>query len=956
MCFNSRLHVSGIGVGSLTLVRAFLVLVMVAALMLVTPVLSFAQLVQGAPVVADSTGPSGQSPSSVFVDTSKLAPVAPGGIVARINYCVLHFTNCDASQDSGPAPLTGIYVTVAGSGVRLILGPLIAPDGNTPILVVTGNNNIISCGAGWNTVLDASVYTSGSSTAAIQITGSGNKLSGCMIKGPYLNEGSTAAALGDCVIINGTPAAANDNEVAGNFLQYCGNRGIYAVDTFRTKIHDNYVLRSWAAGIQANATVASADGEISNNWVQDTELQYNETSSNPGNGNINILSSGSGSGGISGGLQGWLIHDNFVFNTNTNSNRICTARITPKGAGGPRSSAPVASNDSGCSEGIQVTEHPWYVHVYNNYIYNTGSEGITLCQYNCSATNNYVGNSGQDCLGCGGIIQAVQNTAVVQVTMIGNTLVEGNTIWNDSIYGNPANNVNGKMNYCMWQNVNEDVVVTGGGSVYIKNNNWTGNTCGGNLAADGSGPGLINYGFRFTNSTTAPTPLVITGINLTGNTIDYPATVALPIYEDYANVTGKIYHGFNNFSYGVTYQTPGNLAYFDPTAIVFGPVTTYTGNVIDSGISAANVITDSGSLTTDGVVYGTGAKTVSSTAAGTSGTVLTGQGTSSSPLAPLFSPTPTLGVVGPGGTTGTLSLAGGTGTTTATITPQPTAGGGTLTLPNTSGTLADGASAPLSLNTTTGNLTCPSCNNGSVSSKSANYTLAAGDAGTLVSFSGGTSLIATLPAPPSSTWAVTIQNLNSTALTISCSGVQINGGTCSMSLPQYQAVQVWTNGINYFTNTVPLAVTSPVVLTPATNGLNVSVAGSGNGARVQTTNMTSSGSGDLVTLDANANTVDSTISSTAPTFTTSITTPTVNATTGYQLNGTAIQASAILTAFCLGTIGTTSGTFILVPAEPSTTANCNASSVATTPEMPMPYACTAKNLYAVAGVAGNTRL
>ncbi len=146
MCLNPGLRAVGIGGCSLTSVRSSIIVILfVGTFMLATPILSLAQIVQGAPAVADSTGSAGQSASSVFIDTSKLAPVASGGLVARINYCVQHFTNCDASQDSGPAPATGVYVSITGSEIRLILGNLVAPDGNTPLLVVSGNNNTISC-------------------------------------------------------------------------------------------------------------------------------------------------------------------------------------------------------------------------------------------------------------------------------------------------------------------------------------------------------------------------------------------------------------------------------------------------------------------------------------------------------------------------------------------------------------------------------------------------------------------------------------------------------------------------------------------------------------------------------------------------------------------------------------------------------------------------------------------
>jgi hypothetical protein len=55
-----------------------------------------------------------------------------------------------------------------------------------------------------------------------------------------------------------------------------------------------------------------------------------------------------------------------------------------------------------------------------------------------------------------------------------------------------------------------------------------------------------------------------------------------------------------------------------------------------------------------------------------------------------------------------VSLFGNT-SGTVTIQPQATAGTPTLTLPNTAGTFAVGASSPLVLSPTTGNLTCPTC-------------------------------------------------------------------------------------------------------------------------------------------------------------------------------------------------------------------------------------------------------
>lgn len=67
---------------------------------------------------------------------------------------------------------------------------------------------------------------------------------------------------------------------------------------------------------------------------------------------------------------------------------------------------------------------------------------------------------------------------------------------------------------------------------------------------------------------------------------------------------------------------------------------------------------------------------------------------------------PLLGVAG--STKGTIGLSGNT-SGVATIQPQAVAGTPTLTLPNTSGTFAVTATAPIVLSATTGDLTCPTC-------------------------------------------------------------------------------------------------------------------------------------------------------------------------------------------------------------------------------------------------------
>jgi lysophospholipase L1-like esterase len=61
-----------------------------------------------------------------------------------------------------------------------------------------------------------------------------------------------------------------------------------------------------------------------------------------------------------------------------------------------------------------------------------------------------------------------------------------------------------------------------------------------------------------------------------------------------------------------------------------------------------------------------------------------------------------------GSASGAIALSGST-SGTATLTVQAISGTPTITLPNTTGTVADGASTPLVLSATTGNLTCPTC-------------------------------------------------------------------------------------------------------------------------------------------------------------------------------------------------------------------------------------------------------
>jgi hypothetical protein len=129
----------------------------------------------------------------------------------------------------------------------------------------------------------------------------------------------------------------------------------------------------------------------------------------------------------------------------------------------------------------------------------------------------------------------------------------------------------------------------------------------------------------------------------------------------------------------------GGIVYSSATALAVLSGTATAGQIVRSGSSAApswSTATYPATAAQGTVLAAGSANVISATA------------------------TPTLGVAGT--TLGTLALAGNT-SGSATITPQATAGSPTLTLPNASGTFAVGASGPLVLSATTGNLTCPTC-------------------------------------------------------------------------------------------------------------------------------------------------------------------------------------------------------------------------------------------------------
>jgi hypothetical protein len=84
-----------------------------------------AQIIQGAPVVADTNSTGGQSGSSVYVDTTKLPGSTPD---AQISACLANNSKCDASKEPS-ATLLASTITISQSGVVLVLGSLTLPTG-----------------------------------------------------------------------------------------------------------------------------------------------------------------------------------------------------------------------------------------------------------------------------------------------------------------------------------------------------------------------------------------------------------------------------------------------------------------------------------------------------------------------------------------------------------------------------------------------------------------------------------------------------------------------------------------------------------------------------------------------------------------------------------------------------------------------------------------------------------
>lgn len=91
-------------------------------------------------------------------------------------------------------------------------------------------------------------------------------------------------------------------------------------------------------------------------------------------------------------------------------------------------------------------------------------------------------------------------------------------------------------------------------------------------------------------------------------------------------------------------------------------------------------------------------------------------------------------------------------------------------------------------------------NVGGVAAKTANYTAAAIDNGTLLSFNSSSAVTLTLPAaPPFAIWKIAVQNIGAGVLTVNRNSLNIDGAAANVTLTQGNGAEIFTDGTNYFT-------------------------------------------------------------------------------------------------------------------------------------------------------------
>ena len=121
-----------------------------------------------------------------------------------------------------------------------------------------------------------------------------------------------------------------------------------------------------------------------------------------------------------------------------------------------------------------------------------------------------------------------------------------------------------------------------------------------------------------------------------------------------------------------------------------------------------------------------------------------------------------------------------------------------------------------------------------VNAQTASYTATASDDNKLITMNCASCTLSLPPSPPSPNWAIQVEDLNSTAVTVSRNSLGLNGGTSNISLPQFQQIAVWTDGTNYFSS-VPFLAGTNVTITAATNGNTIAATGGGGGGGTVTT-------------------------------------------------------------------------------------------------------------------------
>ncbi len=188
-----------------------------------------------------------------------------------------------------------------------------------------------------------------------------------------------------------------------------------------------------------------------------------------------------------------------------------------------------------------------------------------------------------------------------------------------------------------------------------------------------------------------------------------------------------------------------------------------------------------------------------------------------------------LAQAGTAGATGNTGLTGTTGNTGLTGATGPSGNDGSQGMPGAAG--ATGMTGVTGVTGATGTI------GAGVNLQTINYTAQVTDNGYLITMN-GSSLTLTLPdlpfTPPTNSWYVGVENLAATPLTISPVDDMINGGAASITLTQFETIQIWTDGANYFTSPALIAG-SNITLTPASNGITINSTSSGTVSNIATT-------------------------------------------------------------------------------------------------------------------------